>query len=180
MSPLQEKIDWLIGLHEKTNHFYDEYLPYKFHLQMVAQVAEDFIHLLPKRTFVDSLSSIDTTARVIYLACYGHDSIEDTRASYNEIKMQFGFEIADIIYACTNEKGKTRAERANAKYYKGIRNTKGATFVKLCDRIANVQYSKMTKSRQFDMYRQENTHFTKSVKAEKYPEMLNYLNNLFL
>lgn len=78
------------------------------------------------------------------------------------------------------KKGRTRAERANANYYKGIRNTKGATFVKLCDRIANVQYSKLTKSRQFIMYRQENEHFTKSVNAQKYPEMLNYLNNLFL
>jgi hypothetical protein len=47
---------------------------------------------------------------------------------------------ADIIYAVTNDKGKNRKERAGVKYYEGIRKTPGAVFVKLCDRIANVQY----------------------------------------
>lgn len=88
----------------------------------------------------------------------------------------------------SNEKGKTRAERANDKYYEGIRNTPGAVFVKLCDRIANVQYSKMTKSRMFEMYKKENLHFTKSLgfrndnaefPGHEYFEMYKYLINLF-
>ncbi len=74
-----------------------------------------------------------------------------------------GKEEADIIYALTNEKGRNRAERGNDKYYEGIRNTPGAIFVKLCDRIANVQYSKMTKSRMFEMYKKENPEFMSKV-----------------
>ena len=82
----------------------------------------------------------------------------------------------------TNEKGKNRKERANDKYYEGIRNTPGAVFVKLCDRIANVQYSKMTGSRMFDKYREENDNFVIKLgfyDNHRYVEMFNYLNQLF-
>jgi (p)ppGpp synthase/HD superfamily hydrolase len=100
--------------------------------------------------------------------------------SYNDVKNQLGQEAADIIYAVSNEKGKTRAERANDKYYEGIRNTPGAVFVKLCDRIANVQYSKMTKSRMFEMYKKENTNFLTKLGGGdiEYYEMVVALTNL--
>ena len=71
--------------------------------------------------------------------------------------------IVDIIYAVTNEKGKNRNERANEKYYEGIRSTPGAVFVKLCDRIANVQYSKMMKSRMFEVYGKEQFEFQRML-----------------
>lgn len=63
-------------------------------------------------------------------------------------------------------------------------DTPGAVFVKLCDRIANVQYSKMTKSRMFEMYKKENENFTSQLgwtgtDDHKYFEMFKYLNNLF-
>jgi hypothetical protein len=100
------------------------------------------------------------------------------------VKNHLGQDAADIIYAVTNEKGKNRKERANDKYYEGIRNTPGAVFVKLCDRIANVQYSKMTGSRMFEMYKKENDDFLTSLgfvegRAHPLGEMCNYLENLF-
>jgi (p)ppGpp synthase/HD superfamily hydrolase len=148
---------------------------------MVNQVAEKFINLIPdwndgNEVFRDSIK----------LAAYGHDLIEDTRVSYNDVKEQLGQEAADIIYAVTNEKGKNRKERANSRYYDGIRNTKGAVFVKLCDRIANVQYSKMTKSRMFEIYNKENDDFMTFLgflKAypdiHEYKPMFSYLIDLF-
>jgi (p)ppGpp synthase/HD superfamily hydrolase len=117
------------------------------------------------------------------VAAWGHDLIEDCRVSYNDVKTHLGQEAADIVYAVTNEKGKNRAERANEKYYQGIRETPGAVFVKLCDRIANVQYSKMTKSRMFEMYSEENPKFEKMLGRHtdyKHLEsMFEYLENLF-
>jgi (p)ppGpp synthase/HD superfamily hydrolase len=112
---------------------------------------------------------------------WGHDLIEDCRVSYNDVKNKLGQEAADIVYAVSNEKGKTRAERANDKYYEGIRNTPGAVFVKLCDRIANVQYSKMTKSRMFEMYKKENDNFITKLGGNDIPysEMVEGLKNLF-
>ena len=172
-----DKIKWILKQHESTNHMYDAYLPYEFHLRMVAKVAEKFIELIP------DLNDGETALRdTVLLAAYGHDLIEDTRVSYNDVKENLGLGPADIIYACTNEKGKNRKERANDKYYEGIRNTRGAVFVKLCDRIANVQYSKMTGSRMFDMYKKENINFMIKLGREvgdSYEPMFQYLINLF-
>jgi (p)ppGpp synthase/HD superfamily hydrolase len=158
--------NWCVEQHKNTNHFYDKYLPYQFHLQMVVQAFEDFKHLLPKdliTTEEEEYQNIwvikDITNHTIRMACWGHDLIEDTRTSYNDIQNRLGVYVADIVYAVSNEKGKTRKERANDKYYEGIRNTKGAVFVKLCDRIANVQYSKMTKSSMFKKYKEETPEF---------------------
>jgi (p)ppGpp synthase/HD superfamily hydrolase len=180
--------DWCIEQHRKTNHMYDVYLPYEFHLRMVDEVAKDFKHLLDDK--LDYFSGKETvrhdenkvTLRDACLkATWGHDLIEDCRVSYNDVKTKLGEEAADIIYAVSNEKGKTRAERANDKYYEGIRNTPGAVFVKLCDRIANAQYSKMTKSRMFEMYKKENDNFINKLGGNDIPycEMVEGLKNLF-
>lgn len=182
----EDKIKWCIDQHENTNHKYDDYLNYEFHLRMVAQAAKDFISLIP-----DSNDGENSFRDSVTMAAYGHDLIEDTRVSYNDVKEVLGLQAADIIYAVSNEKGKNRKERANEKYYEGIRNTPGAVFVKMCDRIANVQYSKMTKSRMFEMYKKENTEFTRSLgfiggdsitveyPGHEYYKMYKYLINLF-
>lgn len=181
-------VQWCIEQHTKTNHYYDQYLPYEFHLRMVVQVFEDFKHLLNDNKEYktnDNIVNPEIQMSEKYccrLACWGHDLIEDTRTSYNDVKEQMGEQVADIIYALTNEKGKNRKERANDKYYEGIINTPGAVFVKLCDRIANVQYSKMSKSRMFEMYKKENENFITSLgykKDHQYKEMFNYLISLF-
>ena len=183
--------EWCIEQHKNTNHFYDIYLPYEFHLRMVANVADDFKHLLdntkdyftgedyrgPKQ---DQVTLRDACLRAVW----GHDLIEDCRVSYNDIKNVMGQEAADIIYAVTNEKGKNRKERANSKYYQGIRETPGAVFVKMCDRIANAQYSKMTKSRMFEMYSKENENFEKmlgrNTDNKNLEPMFEYLEKLFV
>jgi (p)ppGpp synthase/HD superfamily hydrolase len=171
----QEKIEWIFEQHRSTNHFYDKYLPYSFHLNMVAQAGEDFMYLVP-----------DVNREQVRLALRGHDLIEDTRVSYNDVKEVLGSQAADIIYAVSNEKGKTRKERANEKYYAGIRSTSFAVYVKLCDRIANVQYSKLTKSRMFEMYKKENPNFMQELgwredlEASHYgTRLFQYLINLF-
>jgi (p)ppGpp synthase/HD superfamily hydrolase len=182
------KSNWCIEQHRKTNHFYSEYLPYEFHLRMVYQVGQDFKHLLDDKLdyYTGNPNNKDgyvTLRDACLVAAWGHDLIEDCRVSYNDVKTHLGQEAADIVYAVTNEKGKNRAERANEKYYQGIRETPGAVFVKLCDRIANVQYSKMTKSRMFEMYSKENPKFEKMLGRHtdyKHLEsMFEYLENLF-
>ena len=183
-------VDWCIEQHRKTNHFYDRYLPYEFHLRMVNNVCEDFQHLLDGEFDMKTGDKVSHPPFQVTLrdacrkASWGHDLIEDTRVSYNDVKTELGQEAADIIYAVTNDKGKNRKERAGDKYYEGIRNTPGAVFVKLCDRIANVQYGKMTKSRMFEMYKKENDDFIVQLgwddtNTHPYFEMFVYLNNLF-
>jgi (p)ppGpp synthase/HD superfamily hydrolase len=169
---MDDKIKWVLEQHSSTNHMYDTYLPYEFHLRMVVNVYERFKHILDGNIEYETGDKMVnpvlqlSVRHVVQLACLGHDLIEDTRVSYNDVKKVLGVGAADIIYAVTNEKGKNRKERANDKYYKGIRNTPGAVFVKLCDRIANVQYSKMTGSRMFEMYKKENDEFISRLRVE--------------
>ena len=193
-------IKWCIEQHSKTNHLYDGYIPYEFHLRMVASVGEQFKHLLDnnvdyytgKREYSGGSETTVTLQEACLIAVWGHDLIEDARCTYNDVKRVLGGAATDIVYAVTNEKGKNRKERANDEYYEGIRNTNGAVFVKLCDRIANVKYGKLMGSNQFETYKKENEDFMKQLGwgkdtdpingitfATTYAVMFNYLINLF-
>ena len=141
--------DYAIKCHRDTNHKYDKTKPYEVHLQMVFDTAVKFSYLLPVDERQDILD-----------ACWCHDVIEDCRQTYNDVKQATNGRVAEIVYAVTNEKGKNRAERGNEKYYEGIRNTPGACFVKLCDRIANYTYSKENGSSMRKKYDEEHAKFT--------------------
>jgi (p)ppGpp synthase/HD superfamily hydrolase len=156
-----------IDYHGNTNHLYDGQ-PYYIHLDMVDNVGKDFIRLIP-----------EVDRQTVRSACWLHDTIEDTRKTWNDIKSEMNEQIADIVYALTNEKGKTRKERANDKYYEGIRNTPYATFVKICDRIANIEYSKKSGSSMFKKYMKEHDEFKKQLFTEEYSVMWAYLEGLF-
>ena len=98
------------------------------------------------------------------------------------LETKLGYDVAELVYSVTNEKGKNRHERANDKYYQGILQLKYGPFVKLCDRIANVEYSKMTQSRMFDLYKKENSEFMQKLgygRVIHYQEMFKYLEGLF-
>ena len=144
----REKIKWIISRHKITNHMYDKH-SYEFHLGQVLDYAIRFGEL------EKGLSSDTLT-----LAALGHDLIEDTRTSYNDVKEFLGEDVAEIVYALTNEKGRTRKDRANKKYYDGIRACKGAVFIKLCDRLANVEYTIHSGNKKMlNVYHKENSEF---------------------
>lgn len=161
--------EYALKCHSQTNHFYDGDNPYAVHLQMVVDTMHKFAYCIP-----------ESDIQIVEAACWCHDVIEDTRQSYNDVKKMCGEQVADIVYALTNEKGKTRTDRANDKYYEGIVNTKYATFVKLCDRIANVEYALKNKSDMFVKYRNENENFFYKIHGQNYFEMTQYLIDLFI
>lgn len=145
---LEKAMEYAIKCHSETNHFYGGNKPYSHHLSMVVGVAQDFIHLIPEAERENVLA-----------ACWCHDVIEDCRQTYNDVKKQTNERVADIVFAVTNEKGKTRSDRANSKYYDVIRNTPHARFVKICDRIANYEYSQMEESDMYEKYKKEMNSF---------------------
>jgi (p)ppGpp synthase/HD superfamily hydrolase len=167
---LKEIENFAIKAHHDTNHYYDDYLPYEFHLRMVVKAAKDFIYLIPE----------DKIYTVI-AGCWTHDSVEDARQNYNSIKKITNTEVAEIVRAVTNYgRGRNRDERMPEFCYEDIRNTPYATFVKLCDRISNVQYSKMTGSDMFDKYKKEHTFFkTMLYIPGKNEPLWEYLNDMF-
>lgn len=157
------------ALHASVNHAYDRIRPYGFHLDMVVNWV---------RNFIEEVCQDEKDVLPIFFAAFYHDSIEDARLSYNDV-MKIASELMDgeqaflateIVYALTNEKGRNRAERANEKYFAGIREIPYAPFVKLADRLANTSYafSKGTADslRMSKVYREELPSFLEALKVE--------------
>ena len=127
-------------LHQNVNQVYGDDLPYGFHLDMVVEGVICYGHLVCMR---------EEDVVPMFFGAYYHDSIEDARQSYNDVMRtakkwmteEQALMATEIVYALTNDKGRTRAERAGEKYYQGIRETPYAPFVKICDRLANVTYT---------------------------------------
>lgn len=164
-------------LHRSVNQKYDNNKEYSVHLLRTFRIAKRY------RTLVDA-SKLD----IVYAASWLHDTIEDCRINYSLIYDEFGKEVADIVFDLTNEKGKTRKERANDKYYKEIKNNNLSIFVKLCDRISNLNYSYYQYLDNHDLYKKlkmysnENKHFTESLYTDKYKimfENLAEISNIF-
>ena len=151
MTLLDKAKEYATIYHSQTNHEYDE-KPYSYHLQMVVDAAAGFIQLIPEHD-----------RETVLAACWCHDVIEDTRQTYNDVAKATSVEVAEIVYALTNEKGKNRKERANDKYYAGIRAVPYAGFVKACDRLANVLYSRHTTGKMFAAYKREHEQFRKEL-----------------
>ena len=150
------------SLHQSVNQIYGENLPYGYHLDMVVEGVVEYGHLV---------CDCEKDVLPLLFGAYYHDSIEDARLTYNDVmKVARGFMTdeqalmaTEIVYALTNDKGRTRAERAGEKYYQGIRETPYAPFVKLCDRLANVTYSCSVEGggddRMKKVYKEEMHHF---------------------
>lgn len=148
-------------IHADVNQTYDDH-PYSVHLENVAFTMDKYVWDCKFEEY-----------RVLWFGALFHDSIEDARLTYNDVSKKalkyMNLEDAtlatEIVYALTNEKGRTRKERANQKYYQGIRETKYAPFIKACDRMANAKYSKETGSRMYDVYKKEMPDFLGDIQS---------------
>ena len=156
-------------IHANVNQHYDHVHPYGFHLQMVA----DFT-----TRFAAEICPDAAELPAVIFGAYFHDSIEDARLTYNDVlriaesylSHPHALMATEIVYALTNEKGRTRAERADDRYYAGIRTTPYAPLVKMADRLANASYSTSGNNAKnhsmAEVYARENRHFMQAVGAD--------------
>lgn len=169
---INKDVDYLVrkarrfAIHHHKNRYDGK--PYKVHLKIVFEFALKYRYLMDYNDYANFLA-----------AAWLHDTIEDANQTYNDIRKNFNEPIAEMVYALTNEKGKSRHERANEKYYKGILQTPGASYIKICDRLANVKYSKKKKSSMFGLYRHEHNNFGEELYDLKYQPMFDELENMF-
>jgi len=117
--------------------------PYSFHLSAVEAVAIRF----------------GFRSRTVRMACWAHDVLEDTaRKAKDMLEAGFPLRVVDIAEAVTDEPGETREERKQKTYPK-IAGDRLAILVKLCDRIANVESSRMRSRRKYRRYQEEHRSF---------------------
>ena len=177
--------------HDKVcNQKYADILPYSFHLKCVEAQGEKFIKLVREGNIINEnnmRAKMVSYKEIVRMALTAHDTLEDSRLTYNDIKELgtnhfensiVGEMIADIVYAVTDEKGKTRKERKSDKYYKELSENKLAVFVKLADISANTLFSKLTGSSMYDKYKSEFSHFKEMCYVGEYKEFFDYLENL--
>ncbi|MCD8318596.1 MAG: hypothetical protein LUC45_07080, partial [Paraprevotella sp.] len=115
----------------------------------------------------------------VRVGAWFHNSIEDARLTYNDLRRRASmlglddgqaFIAVELVYALTNDKGRTRTERAGEKYYAGIRSTPYAPLVKMADRAANIHYSVCRATdynhRMASVYRGELPHFLAALRTD--------------
>lgn len=144
---------YLVAEKAHANQTYDIY-PYMYHIKQVVDIAE---YLCCGETIV--------------ISCILHDTLEDSDLSYNDIKRGFGEEVAEIVYAVTDELGRNRKERKSRTYPKIKENWK-ATVVKICDRIANMEHSKKYNEGLYIMYKNEYQIFHDELSSIGHPSQL--------
>lgn len=153
------------------NQKYDNKLPYSFHLNMVYEQAQYFMPLCG--------ITKDVALYSITRGCFGHDLIEDARITYNDILQRTDHETADIIYLCTENKGKNRLERKNDAFYEDLKQNDIAVFVKLCDIAANSLYSLSTRSTMFEKQKSEWPRIKTHLLRDQFRPIFDFLDKIY-
>jgi (p)ppGpp synthase/HD superfamily hydrolase len=140
-----------------TGQTYGGDKPYTFHLRMVADNALKWGTL-----YLPYGASLEAVVIAAWLHDYLEDCIrpEEWEAARKLLADEFGEEVADIVWCVTNEPGKNRKERHLATYPK-IRSNGLAVFLKLCDRVSNVEAGGKT-----SMYYKEHAEFKMALYRE--------------
>ncbi len=157
MSEIYEARDFAIKAHGDQKYGGE---PYGVHLFAVAQVARDF-----------------GATNAQWKAAFLHDVLEDTPATSDQILDLFGEDVLGLVYACTGE-GHNRKAR-NASIYRKIEAYPPAAFIKLADRIANVEASEPGSSHRA-MYRKELDAFRAVIRPHVPAAMWDRLERAFL
>ncbi len=161
---------YAIRKHINTNYSFNGE-PYEVYLQMIYDVAEKYKHLIKE-------DGTKNTMNIIYSSCWLYGLMEYCRTPYHEIKSVFGSDIADIVYALTPNKWKSRKDRFNHRYYKEIRETLHADYVKLCITIADVKYYNKNNKGFFNNFRKGYKYFKQKLFSPQLSKMFEDLEEL--
>lgn len=135
---------FLYALKQHGRQIYADNDPYIIHLYDVSMTLVEFGVKDPK----------------LLAAAFLHDTIEDTNCNYHDINTTFSEEIADIVYALTDELGRNREERKNKTFPK-LDKFPQAQIVKLADWISNVRQCHRNSHKMYRMYKKEYPGFSK-------------------
>ena len=156
------------NLHAERNLRYGDYA-YTIHLQTVANFGKYFRHLLQIST---------DQAYEVEAALWLHDTIEDCGINYQKIKTLFNENVAEYVWSVTGF-GRNRVER-NASVEERIKGKIIPTYIKLCDKLANMVFSKYldSNSGMYEKYVAEWSSFKEKYYLPDLKEMFDYVDNL--
>ena len=164
------------SLHENVNQKYGMF-PYSVHLHKTLEKVLEYGH---------NVCEVNSDVLTLCISALFHDVLEDTRTTYNDLKNiliknecddYVTHNVAEIVWAVTQPIGRNRKERQCPEYYAKIRACKFASFIKMCDRLANLEMSKYYNGQKMTMYKKE--EFLSNIdKSEIYEEMLNEYKEL--
>jgi (p)ppGpp synthase/HD superfamily hydrolase len=162
-------------VHAETGCTYDG-MPFDKHLDSVHSVFNRYKGFLHEKwgasfNYIDVLDKIEC-------AIWLHDVMEDCRVSYGELVREFNVEIAEIVYALTNEIARSRSEMSDLTYPKIRALGAAAIFVKLCDRISNTEASINHPDGYHGMYKREFPKFKKHLRTDDWGQMWSDLEKI--
>jgi (p)ppGpp synthase/HD superfamily hydrolase len=136
--PLMRKV----AVKHHGNQKYGDEFPYVIHLQAVESV----------------LLRFGVFDELIRCVAWGHDLLEDTDLTYEELDMLFPKEVVNAIAAVTEPKGGNRKWRHEQTYPRIVQN-EFSLLVKLADRIANLEFG----GKKVQMYVKEHSNFKNAL-----------------
>ena len=113
---------------EKNQTITDSNLPYVIHLSNVAME----ILIASQHTPDFDLAFATQTALL-------HDTLEDTNTTFDELKLEFGIEVAKGVSALTKNDNLLKEERMLDSLSRIVKQKKEVWAIKLADRITNLQ-----------------------------------------
>lgn len=166
----------------ECNQKYDKEYLYSLHLKSVAAQCQFYIDLVKPFLKTEHVTldgkPVFLSEKCIIAAAWGHDLIEDARQTYNDVVAKSNVFVGDIIFACTELRGKDRPERHGPEFIQGLKNSKLGLYVKLCDIIANTLFSMAHNSSMYKKYKKEFPHLKEELYIEEYKLLFDTLETL--
>jgi len=99
--------------------------------------ADDYItHPIEVMRF---LSNNGVTNKVTLMGAILHDTIEDTEATYEEIKEKFGKAVADVVLEVSDNKDLSKLVRKRLQLTEIAKKSRAARLIKLADKWSNTE-----------------------------------------
>jgi (p)ppGpp synthase/HD superfamily hydrolase len=105
---------------------------------------------------------------VVLVASFLHDTLEDTKTTYNEIKKEFNAEVADLVKQLTSDQ-KEIEKMGKPEYLlkKMIEMSDNALTIKLADRLHNLSDIKVGSKNFSDKMWSQTTYIIKRLRTER-------------
>lgn len=79
------------------------------------------------------------TPMAFVLAALLHDTLEDTETTFEELKREFGAEVAALVAEVTDDKRLPKAERKRLQVEHAAARSAGAKLIKIADKTSNLR-----------------------------------------